>query len=78
MNRFIGGAEQTDRPPLLDAQKSNSCIHFRGVKEFSLPLLMLSYYCCLEVLIYLWGAPETEDCKTANPEENPWLWKKQA
>ena len=53
LGRFIGGAEQTDPPPFLGAQELNSNIHFRGAKEFSLPSLMFSYYCCLEVLTYL-------------------------
>lgn len=39
--------------PFSDAQELNSSTHFRGAKEFSLPLLMLSYYCCLKVLRYL-------------------------
>lgn len=47
------GAEQTDPPPFLGARELNSSIHFRGAIEFSLPLLILSYCCCLEVLINL-------------------------
>lgn len=54
----MGGAEQTDPLSFLGAQELTSSIYFKGAKELSLPSLMLSYCCYLDVLKYLWGAPE--------------------
>lgn len=68
LSGFTGGAEQRDPPPFLGAQQLNSSIRFRGAEEFSPPSLMLSYCCCLEVLIHLWGAPEREVWRTSNAQ----------